>query len=126
MTRPTVALTFALALALVLPGCALKDALRGEGKESFTLTNALAEPVSTVLVLQQEVGGFRLINEEVFLEPRQSKRWEPPMSPGSHVIRITTSTSIAETLRVQIAEKRDTDMTVTITPGKATLTVTES
>lgn len=118
-------LLIALALAIAFPGCALRQMLQGEGAESLTLTNALGQPVSVVIVLDQDEGGIRLIGEEVFLEAGQSKRYEPPMRPGWHTIRVTTSTSIAETLRVDIREKGDTDILVTIVRGKATLTVTE-
>lgn len=121
----TFALALALAVAVALPGCALRTMFQGEGAESLTVANALAQPVTVSLILEQDAGGIRLISENVLYDVGDSKRYEPPMRPGAHTLRITTSTGISETLRVDIREKGDTDMLLTITSGKATLTVTE-
>lgn len=111
-------LTFAFAVALALAGC-----LRGEGEESLAVTNAAGEPVSVVLVLEQQAGGIRVFSQEVFLETGQTLAYPLTMKPGLHVARVTTSTRIAETLLVEIPEKGDTEITVTVYPGRATLSV---
>lgn len=108
-----------LVASVVLAGCAT----RGEGEETVTLTNAAGEPLRVVLVLTQEEGGIRVFSQDVLLDVGQTQTYELAMKPGPHTAQITTSTSIAETLDLDLPKTGDTEIRVVIQRGKASVSL---
>lgn len=112
-----------LALALMLPGCAL---LEGEGSESLTLRNEDVQPLEAIIQIVQEVGEIVIFHESVVLQPRDARGFDLAMRPGDHRVLVTTSTRLQEFLEITIPDTGDTAIDVEFRRGTARITTTSA
>lgn len=110
-----------LSLSLGFAGCA---SLRSEGEESLTVRNDDGRALSAVVTIEQKEGGFRVFGGSMALGPGGQKVYALAMRPGAHTVGVTTSTSIVESVEIEIPEAGDTAIEIVFRRGSASIITT--
>lgn len=119
--KPALALALALALApaLALPGCAKP----GPGEETLVVTNGAGRFVEVILRIVMPEAGIILFDEDFGLENGASRTFQPDLPPGELVLQLASTNGLQETFPVELPERGDSRIDVTVARGSATISV---
>jgi hypothetical protein len=98
---------------------------RGPGDEQLFLTNQSGEAVSVILRIVTADGGIPVFSQEVFLERGQSKEFAVVFAPGVYLSSVTTTNGLSERFAIEIPERGDARIELSIFNGRASMTVTQ-